>query len=342
MMLEAGSAAESERLGAISRATSDVDGSRLIEVESLRKQFGSIVAVDGIGFSLHRGEVLGFLGPNGAGKSTTMRMITGYLPPTSGRVQVCGADIENEPNEVKRRIGYLPEGAPLYAEMSPEGFLHFIATVRGLRGARRARRVAEVIEQLELGEVLHRRIDTLSKGFKRRVGLAQALVHDPDVLILDEPTDGLDPNQKHTVRQLIHAIGASKAIIVSTHLLEEVDAICDRTIVIDHGRIVGGGTPDELRRLAPDHNVVTLRVERRDGQRAADLLRGIPAIASVASAEQGDAVEIRLVPAGGASIADLVVAQLRDNSIAFHDFRIGMGRLDEVFRKLTVHADGGR
>ncbi len=265
MMLEGQeSAADLPRSGVIIEANGKAGEPLLIEVENLRKHFGSIVAVDGISFSLHRGEVLGFLGPNGAGKSTTMRMITGYLPATSGRVRVCGADVESEPNTVKRHIGYLPEGAPLYAEMSPEAFLQFIAAVRGLSGAQRARRVADVIAQLQLGEVLHRRIDTLSKGFKRRVGLAQALVHDPDVLILDEPTDGLDPNQKHTVRQLIHAIGASKAIIVSTHLLEEVDAICTRTIVIDHGRIVGGGTPEELRRLAPDHNAVMLRVDRRD------------------------------------------------------------------------------
>jgi ABC-2 type transport system ATP-binding protein len=337
MLDEDGSLAEPGRSGAISEANEAAARPRLIEVENLCKHFGSIVAVDGISFALHRGEVLGFLGPNGAGKSTTMRMITGYLPPTSGRVRVCGADVESEPNEVKRRIGYLPEGAPLYAEMSPEAFLNFIAAVRGLEGARRARRVAEVIDQLQLGEVLHRRIDTLSKGFKRRVGLAQALIHDPDVLILDEPTDGLDPNQKHSVRQLIHAIGASKAIIVSTHLLEEVDAICDRTIVIDHGRIVGGGTPEELRRLAPDHNAVILRVDRRDGARAAELLRESPTLGSIAATEQGEAVELRIVPAGGASIADSVAARLRDNAIACHDFRTEAGRLDEVFRKLTVH-----
>jgi ABC-2 type transport system ATP-binding protein len=337
MMLEDGSAAETPRPGAMSEA-SGAAGGPLIEVDNLRKHFGSVVAVDGISFSLHRGEVLGFLGPNGAGKSTTMRMITGYLPPSSGHVRVCGADIENQPREVKRHIGYLPEGAPLYAEMTPEAFLQFIAEVRGLAGAQRARRVADVIEQLQLGEVLHRRIDTLSKGFKRRVGLAQALLHDPDVLILDEPTDGLDPNQKHTVRKLIHAIGASKAIIVSTHLLEEVDAICDRTIVIDHGRIVGGGTPDELRRLAPDHNAVTLRVARVDATRAANTLREIPSISSIATAEQGEAAELHVLPADGASVADLVAARLRDHSIAFHDFRIAAGKLDEVFRKLTVHA----
>lgn len=330
--------AQPERSGAPSGTKATSGEPRLIEVEDLRKHFGSIAAVDGISFALHRGEVLGFLGPNGAGKSTTMRMITGYLPPTSGRARVCGADVEQDPNAVKRAIGYLPEGAPLYSEMSPEAFLNFIASVRGLEGAHRARRVAKVIAQLELGEVLHRRIETLSKGFKRRVGLAQALVHDPDVLILDEPTDGLDPNQKHTVRQLIHAIGASKAIIISTHLLEEVDAICDRTVVIDHGRIVGGGTPDELRRLATDHNAVLLRVDRLDGACAAELLRGIPALSSIAATEQGETVELRVLPAGGASIADAVAARLRDHSIAFHDFRTVTARLDDVFRKLTVHA----
>ncbi|HWG03780.1 MAG TPA: ABC transporter ATP-binding protein [Beijerinckiaceae bacterium] len=338
MALESQNNVEAGGSGALAEAEKPNGEPPLIEVESLSKNFGSIVAVDRISFALRRGEVLGFLGPNGAGKSTTMRMITGYLPASAGRVRICGADIENDANAAKRRIGYLPEGAPLYSDMSPEAFLNFVASVRGLGGAQRARRVADVIAQLQLGEVLHRRIDTLSKGFKRRVGLAQALVHDPDVLILDEPTDGLDPNQKHTVRQLIHAIGASKAIIVSTHLLEEVDAICARTIVIDHGRIVGGGTPEELRRLAPDHNAVILRVDRRDGARAADLLRADAALASVDMMDEGDAAELHIVPAKGASIADLVAAKLRDNGIAFHDFRTESGKLDEVFRKLTLRA----
>jgi ABC-2 type transport system ATP-binding protein len=215
----------------------------MIEIDTLVKRFGGFAAVDGVSFSVERGTVLGFLGPNGAGKSTTMKMITGFLPPSSGRVTVCGLDIAEQPLQVKRRIGYLPEGAPAYAEMTPRAFLEFVADIRGLTGANRRTQIDETIARVDLEPVLEQSIETLSKGFKRRVGLAQAILHDPEVLILDEPTDGLDPNQKHAVRALITAMAPTKAIIISTHILEEVEAVCTRSLIIAHGKVLAEGLP---------------------------------------------------------------------------------------------------
>ena len=220
----------------------------MIRIDNLVKSFGAKRAVDGISFTVERGEVLGFLGPNGAGKSTTMRMITGFMPPTSGRVSIGGHDVAESPLEAKRLIGYLPENAASYPEMTVHGFLNFAAELRGLEGAARKKAVGRVVELCFLDSVLRQSIDTLSKGYKHRTCLAQALIHDPQVLVMDEPTDGLDPNQKHEVRNLIREIGKEKAIIFSTHILEEVDAACTRAIIIDRGRIVASGTPDELGR----------------------------------------------------------------------------------------------
>jgi ABC-2 type transport system ATP-binding protein len=223
----------------------------VIRVDNLSKSFGPKLAVDGVSFEVGKGEVLGFLGPNGAGKSTTMRMITGFIPPSAGAVSVCGLDVQENPIEVKRRIGYLPEAAPSYTEMSVLSFLKFAAEMRGLRGEGRRSAIRRVVELCHLESVLGQTIDTLSKGFRHRTCLAQALVHDPEVLILDEPTDGLDPNQKHEVRTLIREMGRNKAIIFSTHILEEVEAACTRAIIIDRGRIVANGTPAELKARAP-------------------------------------------------------------------------------------------
>ena len=220
----------------------------MIRIENLVKTFGAKRAVDGLSFAVERGEVLGFLGPNGAGKSTTMRMITGYFPPSGGRVTVGGHDVVEAPLEAKRLIGYLPEAAPSYPDMTVQGFLSFAAALRGLDGGARRQAVGRAVERCFLASVLHQSIDTLSKGYKHRTCLAQALIHDPEVLILDEPTDGLDPNQKHEIRNLIRELGRTKAIIFSTHILEEVDAACTRAIIIDRGRIVASGTPDELGR----------------------------------------------------------------------------------------------
>ena len=226
----------------------------MIEIDHLKKTFGPITAVDDISLTVGKGEVLGFLGPNGAGKSTTMKMITGFLPPSGGTARVAGFDVRTHPLEVKRRVGYLPEGAPMWPDMTPRGFLAFIARIRGFDGAEALDRTAAAVARTQLAGVLDQPIDTLSKGFKRRLGLAQALLHDPEVLILDEPTDGLDPNQKHEVRTLIHDMAGEKAIIISTHILEEVEAVCSRAIIIAQGRIVADDTPDNLVARSPRHN----------------------------------------------------------------------------------------
>ena len=232
----------------------------MISLIGLTKKFGPLTAVDGITLDVGRGEVLGFLGPNGAGKSTTMKMVTGFLLPTSGKAYVCGFDVEEKPIETKKRIGYLPEGAPLYGDMTAESFLNFIAEIRGFRGKEKKKRVARAVELVEIGDVLLQPIETLSKGYKRRVGLAQAILHDPEILILDEPTDGLDPNQKHQVRNLISAMSKDKAIVISTHILEEVDAVCTRVAVIAKGRLVFDGTPQALEARSRTHNAVAIRL----------------------------------------------------------------------------------
>ena len=218
-----------------------------LSVEGLTKRFGPNTAVNNISFSADIGDVVGFLGPNGSGKSTTMKMIAGFLAPTAGTGVVCGHDVCMSPLRVKQSIGYLPEGAPAYPDMTPTGFLRFVAGIRGLDGSRRRKRVDEIIDMTRIREVAAQPIDTLSKGYKRRVGLAQSLLHDPPVLILDEPTDGLDPNQKHVVRDLIRTMAAEKCIVISTHILEEVDAVCTRTIVIANGRLLADSSPDGLR-----------------------------------------------------------------------------------------------
>ena len=224
----------------------------MIKVENLVKAFGPKLAVNDVSFTVERGEVLGFLGPNGAGKSTTMRMITGFIPPTSGRITIGGYDVLEDPLPAKRLIGYLPENAPGYADMTVHGFLSFAAELRGLQGDARKKAIHRAAEHCLLNNVLYQTIDTLSKGYKHRTGLAQALIHDPDILIMDEPTDGLDPNQKHDVRNLIKRMGENKAIIFSTHILEEVEAACTRVIIIDRGRIVANGTPQELKARSPE------------------------------------------------------------------------------------------
>ncbi len=218
----------------------------MIEVENLTKSFGTKVAVNNLSFSVEKGEVLGFLGPNGAGKSTTMRMVTGFIPPTSGDARVCGISVVDQPSEAKKRVGYLPESAPLYNDMTVTGFLNFCASIRRLRGSAKKEAVERAIETCFLQSVARQSIDTLSKGYRHRTCLAQSLLHDPEVLILDEPTDGLDPNQKHEIRQLIRRLGETKTILFSTHILEEVEAACTRAVIVDRGVIVADGTPTEL------------------------------------------------------------------------------------------------
>ena len=225
--------------------------SALIEIDGLTKRFGAFTAVDSVSFRVARGEVLGFLGPNGAGKSTTMRMLAGFMIPTAGTARICGHDVQTDGVAARRMLGFLPEGAPTYPEMSVTGFLRFCAKIRGFSGAELDRRVDHALGLTRLESVRLQPVETLSKGFKRRVGLAQALLHDPPVLVLDEPTDGLDPNQKHEVRKLIQDMRAEKAIVISTHILEEVDAVCTRAMIIARGRVVADATPAELEKRHP-------------------------------------------------------------------------------------------
>ncbi len=307
-----------------------------ISIKHLAKRFGSILAVDGVSFDVERGEVLGFLGPNGAGKSTTMKMVCGFLTPTSGTAVIRGHDIQAEPLAAKRVIGYLPEGAPAYPEMTPESYLHFIADVRGFRRGERRRKVQEVAEMVKLGGVMRQPIDTLSKGYKRRVGLAQALIHDPEVLILDEPTDGLDPNQKHEVRTLIRGMADRKAIVLSTHILEEVEAVCSRAVVIARGRVVADGTPLQLQQRSRYHNAVSLAVrgEGAEVQRELEQLHNVAAVETLDS--HNGQVRCRVFARSGASIVAQLSRHMRDRRWEVDELHVEEGRLDEVFRSLTL------
>lgn len=310
---------------------------QMLQIEGLTKRFGSFTAVDNITFSVDRGEVLGFLGPNGAGKSTTMRMITGYLPPTSGRAVVCDFDVVQSPIEVKKRTGYLPEGAPLYEDMTPKGLLTFIAEVRGMQGVDREKAVDRAAELIHLNDVLYQPIGTLSKGFKRRVGLAQSVIHDPEVMILDEPTDGLDPNQKHDVRQLINRMAENKSIVISTHLLEEVEAVCTRAIIIDNGKIVTDGTPLELLAKSEYHNAVCVRVSTAYEEQAHSVLKRTAGVSRVDRLEmENGRVEFMAIPDAGRTIIEAVSAEIHSGGVVAEEIRVEHGRLDEVFRRITT------
>jgi ABC-2 type transport system ATP-binding protein len=311
--------------------------SEMISIRNLTKRFGPILAVDNVSFSVARGEVLGLLGPNGAGKSTTMKMMTGFLTPTSGTAVVCGHDVLQEPVAVKQKIGYLPEGAPAYPDMTPQSFLRFIAGIRGLSGDDANKRIALAIERTQLGGVLQQPIDTLSKGFKRRVGLAQAILHDPEVLILDEPTDGLDPNQKHEVRALIHAMAKDKAIVISTHLLEEVDAICTRAVIIARGKVVADGTPESLAQRSRYYNAVSIVLKAQGRTTVEATVRRLPGVADVECipGEEG-LVCIVAFPRNGSPIIGDISQIARDPAHAIEEVRVERGRLDEVFRSITT------
>ena len=312
----------------------------MVRLDRLAKRFGPVHAVEEVSFTVTRGEVLGFLGPNGAGKSTTMRMLTGFVQPSSGTASVMGHDVAKEPIEARRRIGYLPEGAPLYADMTVAGFLGFVAELRGFAaGADRGGRIAAAVARTQLAEVLHRPIGTLSKGFKRRVGLAQAILHDPPVLVLDEPTDGLDPNQKHEVRRLIRGMATDKAIVVSTHILEEVDALCTRAVVIARGRIVADATPEELRRRSRFHHAVRVTLPAQRVVELQGVLAGVPQIAAIEpTGTVNGSASLRIVPQPAADIGPLVNERLRAGGVAVDELVIEQGHLDDVFRELTLPA----
>ena len=304
-------------------------GELKIEARSLSKNFGSIVAVDRLSFAVGPGEVLGFLGPNGAGKSTTMKMLTGFLVPSGGTATINGHDIINDSLAARRIIGYLPEGAPSYGEMTVRNFLEFIARARGFKGREARRKAAAAIDRLNLDRVPEQPIETLSKGFKRRVGLAQAILHDPQVLILDEPTDGLDPNQKHEVRSLIRDMSSEKIIVISTHMLEEVHALCNRAMIISDGRLLVDDSPAGLIARSRYHNAVTLVVE--EPERVASILSEMPQARKVELSEG----ELTVFPADGARLFGVISEAVKEYGWSVSELRLEAGRLDEVFRQVT-------
>ena len=311
-------------------------GTTMIKIDNLRKSYGDFTAVDGISFSVKPGEVLGFLGPNGAGKSTTMKMVTGFIRPTSGSVSVFNHDIEKDPISAKSLIGYLPEGAPAYGDMLVSQFLGFVAEIRGFSASEKQQRVDHVVQQLALESVVDRPIDNLSKGFKRRVGIAQAIIHDPQVLILDEPTDGLDPNQKHQVRELIRGLSKDKIVVISTHILEEVTAVCTRAIIIASGRVVADSTPSELETRSRYHRAIT--VELNLDESVAEELAGLAGVKELE--EHADSAgRYTLIPENdgeaAASLFDRVNQLISTNAWEVKEFYVESGRLDDVFRRLT-------
>lgn len=307
----------------------------LIRLDGLTKRFGELLAVDAVSLSVEAGQVLGFLGPNGAGKTTTMRMIAGFMEPTAGSASVCGHDVIDDPVGVRRNIGFLPEGAPTYGDMTARSYLEFIAEIRGFDGGEKRRRVRRIVEMVALEGVLHQRIETLSKGYKRRVGLAQSLLHDPPVLILDEPTDGLDPNQKRHVRDLIREMSAEKAIVISTHILEEVDAVCDRAVVIAKGSLKADGTPEELRARAAGHNALVVTVPQAHAA-AMDEVSDVPEVAAIEQLSEAEGfVRFRLVSDQRKNLAPMVSDWLRGRSISFDEMLVERGSLDDVFHAIT-------
>ena len=310
----------------------------MIRVQALSKNFNNFQAVDQVSFEVQRGEVLGFLGPNGAGKSTTMKMLTCFIPPSSGTADICGFSILDNPLQVRAQIGYLPESAPSYDEMLVGEFLRFVGEIRGYSGKELQRRVSVVIEMTALGDVKDQMIETLSKGFRQRTSLAQALIHDPPVLILDEPTDGLDPNQKHEVRSLIKDMSEERTILISTHILEEVESVCTRAMIISAGKVVGYGTPDELMSQSLYRNSVTVSVNAAD---PTQLLKDFNELDFIYSVERvpdkrDGVITMRLYPQKKESIALQVEKYIFAQNMPIENFNVDRGRLDEVFRELTT------
>ncbi|MCP1374362.1 ABC transporter ATP-binding protein [Dyella lutea] len=304
----------------------------MIETDQLTRRYGRFTAVDALSIRAEPGQVLGLLGPNGAGKTTAMRMISGFLTPTSGTARVCGHDVQADPIAAKRALGYLPEGAPSYGELTVREFLVFIARMRGLKGAAGRRRFEDVVGRLQLEEVLDQCIDTLSKGLRRRVGLAQAILHDPPVLMLDEPTDGLDPNQKHAVRQLIDAMARERTILVSTHLLEEVHALCNRVVIVARGRLLADATPAELEARSRYHGAVSFSAP--GSAVSQEMLGRLPQVAAI----EVDPLDGRITafPRPGERILEPVEQLLRAQGLEVSEIQLERGRLDEVFRQITT------
>jgi ABC-2 type transport system ATP-binding protein len=310
----------------------------LVEARDLVKRFGSLTAVDGISFKVERGEVVGFLGPNGAGKSTAMKIISGFLEPTSGQAWIDGHNSHTDPIAARRKLGYLPEGAPAYADMTVAAFLEFVAAMHGMTKPQANARLAELVDRVDLAGVWNQRIDALSKGFKRRVGIAQALVHDPDALILDEPTDGLDPIQKYEMRDLIRSIGSHKAIIISTHILEEVEAVCSRAIIIAKGRMLADATPAELLSRAPAIGILKLALATAEPHGAIDIISRHPGVGRVEIAQHVNGVTRLAIQTGQTMPSpDEIAKLLGPSNITVTEYYVERATLDDVFRQITMN-----
>ena len=305
----------------------------MIKAHELARDFGKRRAVDGVSFEVDKGTVLGFLGPNGAGKTTTIRMVAGFLPPTSGTVEVKGINVANNPVLAQKSIGYMPETSPLYEDMTVSGFLRFLAEVRGFKGAERDQKVDRAIERCFLQPVRNQSIDTLSKGYRQRTCLAQALLHDPDILLLDEPTEGLDPNQKQVVRDMIREMASERVVMLSTHVLEEVEAICTRAIIISAGKVVADDTPAALKARSNNYNAVTLTAQ---GEGIADELKKLPDVGKIETLDNG---KIIAFPTDGKSIAADILGAAQQNKWTISDIKVDEGRLDDVFRQITTTED---
>ncbi len=309
----------------------------MIEVIEISRNFGRFQVVNNVSFRVQKGEVLGFLGPNGAGKSTTMKMLTGYLQPSSGDALICGHSVTKQSIKARAEIGYLPESAPSYGEMQVEEFLRFAGKVRGLAGKKLNSQIEKVLEDTSLKTVRKQLIETLSKGYRQRTCLAQSLLHDPPVLLLDEPTDGLDPNQKYEVRKLISQLKADRTILVSTHILEEVEAICTRAIILSEGKIVGDGTQEELLSKSIYHNAINLKISVKPNQNVQQILQRIPSVEKVEiQGSNHKTLCFVILARQGKPILEEVKESLDQNNVKIVEMYVEKGRLDEVFRQMTV------
>jgi len=309
----------------------------MIKVKNLIKDFGRRRAVNGVSFEVERGTVLGFLGPNGAGKTTTIRMIAGYLLPSAGTVTVKGIDVAADPVSAQKNIGYMPENTPLYEDMTVHGFLKFIAEIRGFSGKELDDRVNQVMDRCFLQPVRNQTIDTLSKGYRQRTCLAQTLIHDPDILLLDEPTEGLDPNQKQVVRNMIREMASEKVIMLSTHVLEEVEAICSRAIIISSGKVVADDTPAELKKRSQTYNTVTISAK---GTGIAEKISDLSDVKEIETIEKGEGIcRMRITPKPGKSLVPMLLTAAQQNKWEIEDLKVDEGRLDDVFRQITTTED---
>ena len=309
----------------------------MIEVVEISRNFGKFQAVSNVSFQVQKSEVLGFLGPNGAGKSTTMKMLTGYLQPSSGDALICGHSVTKQSLKARAKIGYLPESAPSYGEMQVEEFLRFAGKVRGLTRGKLNSQIEKVLEDTSLQTVRKQLIETLSKGYRQRTCLAQSLLHDPPVLLLDEPTDGLDPNQKYEVRKLISQLKEDRTILVSTHILEEVEAICTRAIILSEGKIVGDGTPEELLSKSVYHNAINLKISVKPNQNVQQILLGIPSVERVEiQSSNHQTLSFVVLAKQGQPILEEVKERLDQQNVKIVEMYVEKGRLDEVFRQMTI------